>query len=133
MRLGYHCGVRPPELAFASLSVLLLGCRSAPVTAASDAASISEAEIVEAEPGFIDLFVDENYGCVLAHDGRVWCWGSDPATRLGLRTASEPWQQATPISGLESVVAIDGDRYSTCAVLDDGQVWCWQIPLRGHP
>jgi hypothetical protein len=114
-----------------SLSLGVLGCRNVAVTA--DAVSVSEPELVEPEARFPDLFVHYNYGCALAHDGRIWCWGSDPGVRLGLRAAGERWQRATALAGIGPAVAIDGDEWKTCAVLEDGQAWCWQIPLYESP
>lgn len=104
-----------------------LGCRVA-ASVEHDAAPAAEAEARAPKPEalFVDLFVAPDYGCALAYDGRVWCWGGDPGLALGLRPPTQAWQQASPLADLEGVVAIDGDYLRTCAVLADGQVRCWQ-------
>lgn len=73
----------------------------------------------------IDVALEANYGCVVASDGHVACWGSPTeVTLLG--------EEAMPGSGTMSAVgaftnAVDVDVSSTraCARRADGTVACW--------
>jgi hypothetical protein len=122
-----HARVAAPAL----LLLVLGSCRSVPATVEADDTPPPQPRAQgDDEPRFVDLFVSEDYGCAVAKDGVVWCWGDDPALHLERRAAGEAWQRATPVAGVSAAVKVDGDPHTTCAVLVDGQVSCWQRP--GH-
>jgi alpha-tubulin suppressor-like RCC1 family protein len=64
--------------------------------------------------------------CAVTTTGGAWCWGLGSSGQLGddMTTAFTPTPQ--PVSGMGSGVrAISpGDLY-TCALKDNGSVWCW--------
>lgn len=66
--------------------------------------------------------------CVVrAADAEVRCFGSNlsfSVDEAGVVTSAEVGQARVP-AGLGPVVALTADGYSTCAVDDEGGVWCW--------
>lgn len=64
--------------------------------------------------------------CAVRGDGSVWCWGSNTADgRLGDGTTAlrrAPVRVAVLAGGVKSIAA--GEMH-TCALLQDGSVWCW--------
>jgi len=72
--------------------------------------------------------------CALLNDGTVKCWGNNEHGQLGLGDVETRGDQpgemgdALPPVNLGTgklAVAISGNRYHRCAVLDDGSVKCW--------
>ena len=66
------------------------------------------------------------FACSLLDDGSVYCWGNNNYGQLGDGT--------TTYSGLPREVLLPSDRfaisidsgdYHTCAVLDNGEMYCW--------
>ncbi len=69
--------------------------------------------------------------CVVTDDATVECWGSG---YLGVAGATGMVQrlEATPVSGLTGVVALDSGAGATCAVLDTGEARCWGANSSGQ-
>jgi alpha-tubulin suppressor-like RCC1 family protein len=67
--------------------------------------------------------------CVWFTDGTAQCWGYNGEGELGNGnpTTSSPYGVSTPVavSGLSSVLAVDGGLYQKCALLTNGAVECW--------
>ena len=63
--------------------------------------------------------------CALRSDGTVECWGSDSSGQLG--NGNPLTDSSTPVivSGLANVTQIAAGKYHTCALRNDGTVWCW--------
>jgi len=99
------------------------------------------------------------HSCALSLSGEVWCWGDNSAGQLG-QGHTDPVGGAPRVVGLDQVVEIDADASSgalcgfpgtiesktTCALRENGEVWCWgnnfggcgttsplpvRVPLRG--
>lgn len=71
--------------------------------------------------------------CGIDADGVAYCWGDDSAGQLGdgARTDRE---MPGPVRALEHRTLVDiatGDRH-TCAIDDEGAVWCWGDGSRGQ-
>lgn len=70
------------------------------------------------------------HACVRTATGAVWCWGDNRYGQLGDGTPSASGVPAA-VAGLDgsteasSAVAISAGSTGTCAVLEDGRVWCW--------
>jgi len=66
--------------------------------------------------------------CVVLDDRGIRCWGADEAGQLGTGTASVtgrfvPVSVALPAG--RTTLSVSVGQAFTCAVLDDGRVWCW--------
>src|SRR3989442_2005671 len=63
----------------------------------------------------------------------MWCWGRNADGQLGDGTAGRQCAQTTGrcsptpvrVSGITSPATIAAGGYHTCALLEDGTVWCW--------
>ncbi len=63
--------------------------------------------------------------CAVDSDGGVWCWGNNPFGRLG-DGGSEPTAFVPVQVALDRPAKAVSVGYShTCALADDGSVWCW--------
>ncbi len=65
--------------------------------------------------------------CVVKVSGTVACWGINVNGELGTGSAMIPVTSTIPlsVSGLGGVVAIAAGAQSTCAVREDGSLYCW--------
>ncbi len=71
-----------------------------------------------------------NHTCAIVATGAVWCWGSDEFGQLGNDPAfgvgvvsDTPVPVALPAA--RTATSVSAGRAHTCAILDDGSVWCW--------
>ena len=67
------------------------------------------------------------HSCAVMREGTVRCWGDNGFGQLGNGHAGARRQTATPVDvdRLESAVAVSAGKYHTCALSNDGRVWCW--------
>jgi alpha-tubulin suppressor-like RCC1 family protein len=69
-----------------------------------------------------------NYTCALLQGGDVWCWGYDGSGQIGDGNAGSNVEAALPVKviGLpgKAISIAAGDEQS-CAILANGQAWCW--------
>jgi alpha-tubulin suppressor-like RCC1 family protein len=70
--------------------------------------------------------------CALLDDRTVWCWGANDFGQLG-DGAGDGLDNPTAVqvSGLSNVTQIDTGAHHTCAVREDGTVWCWGSNFEG--
>ena len=84
---------------------------------------------------FVSLSVgDHDHACALARDGSVWCWGSNEHGQLGRAAVGEQCSSGSLVTDCSRVpvrveipaaVAVSVRRRHSCAVTQDGAVWCW--------
>jgi alpha-tubulin suppressor-like RCC1 family protein len=77
--------------------------------------------------GALGLGLGGDHLCAIVANGQVACWGNDDQAQLGLGADSgvAPSARATIVSTLTGVSrVVAGDGFS-CALLMNGQVWCW--------
>lgn len=76
------------------------------------------------------------FNCAVGIDGRAWCWGWNKYGRLGAGTDTGPEMcdfnhpcSRVPIqvAGLSDVRAVSAGYNHTCALINDGTVWCWGL------
>lgn len=71
------------------------------------------------------IAVAGKHSCALTSSGAVFCWGDNSAGQLGDNSQLQR-STPTPVSGsLETVVQISAGREHTCALEEDGDIWCW--------
>jgi signal peptidase I len=80
--------------------------------------------------GVVAVTAGDKHSCAVLDDGSVWCWGSNNEGQLGNNTTSDSWSPvgagcAGGSGTLSGVVAVAAGEVHSCAVLDDGSVWCW--------
>ncbi|NBR66459.1 MAG: hypothetical protein EBT79_04105 [Actinobacteria bacterium] len=71
----------------------------------------------------------DEHTCVIKDDGTVWCFGGNSDYQLGNSSylssdSTTPVQIAGFGAGRTAVKIAAGERH-TCALLDNGTVWCW--------
>ncbi len=78
----------------------------------------------------------DEHSCALREDGRVLCWGGNGAGQLGNGTTSgydpNPIPALVDNSELGVVRQIALGRFHTCALRDDGKVFCWGLNQFGQ-
>ena len=75
------------------------------------------------------LSVGGSHSCALRTDGAVYCWGRNDSGQVGDGTTDDA-TTAKRVQGLpagHAVVQVTAAREDTCALLDDGTVWCWGL------
>ena len=69
--------------------------------------------------------------CSLKSDGGVWCWGTGNNGRLGNDDDSDKDHPVQVVNGngsttfLDDAIAIIAGDSHTCALKQDGTIWCW--------
>lgn len=76
-------------------------------------------------PDVVTVAIGLSHTCAATVDGNVRCWGDDTSAQLGqvLGTAPAPSGVPVPLPGKARQVA--AGRAHSCALLDDGGVYCW--------
>ncbi|MBI1379051.1 MAG: hypothetical protein GC157_16460 [Frankiales bacterium] len=66
--------------------------------------------------------------CALMLNRTVKCWGANNQGMVGNGTTSAAVSTPTTVPGLTNVAAVTVGLNATCAVRQDGTVWCWGNP-----
>lgn len=65
--------------------------------------------------------------CAVGDEGSVFCWGTNGFGELGFApTAGDsiaPAPQRVP--GIDNAIDVNVSSYASCALTDEGEVWCW--------
>jgi alpha-tubulin suppressor-like RCC1 family protein len=67
----------------------------------------------------------DGVGCVTHADGTVWCWGNNSLGQTGDGTMISPRLAPVQTSGLTGVTKAEAGEAFSCALKNDGTVWCW--------
>ncbi|MEZ4864216.1 MAG: hypothetical protein R3C14_23085 [Caldilineaceae bacterium] len=73
-----------------------------------------------------------NHTCAALTDGRLQCWGDNARGQLGDGSRDD---RTTPVFVQELkdvIVAVAAGRYHTCALSNDGDLYCWGANNRGQ-
>lgn len=67
--------------------------------------------------------------CAVRHDGTLWCWGGGGSGRLGLGDVDSRLAPEQVLVGDvdidEGWKSVSGGSGHTCAIGDNGSLWCW--------
>ncbi|MGE0870603.1 MAG: RCC1 domain-containing protein [Kofleriaceae bacterium] len=77
-----------------------------------------------------DVRYGRRFGCALAHDGTVWCIGSNHRGQVGLDPGGEyttwvPIRDGVTGEPITNATAIGAGADHACAIRGDTSLWCW--------
>jgi hypothetical protein len=75
--------------------------------------------------GVTQMSLASDHTCARTSDGSAWCWGSNNSGQVGAPLAQSQYLYPTQVPTLTGVVAVAATEGDSCAVLNDGSVWCW--------
>lgn len=77
----------------------------------------------------VAITVGRNFSCAVLAEGHVKCWGSNILGQLG--NARAPWfpSSAVVVSGINTATAISAGLFHACALLRNGKLRCWGLPV----
>jgi alpha-tubulin suppressor-like RCC1 family protein len=73
------------------------------------------------------------HACAVQYNGRrVECWGQNGMGQLG--DGRQEGEARIPVHppGMTGVVALSAGATHTCAIKDDGSLWCWGLNAHGQ-
>jgi alpha-tubulin suppressor-like RCC1 family protein len=110
---------------YAVLALGTLGCGRVAFDARPDAAASSCARARA-------VGVGRGHTCLVDPGGTAWCWGLNDSGQVDPAAGESHivTPRALVLSG--PAVAVGGGRAYTCALLEDGAVWCWGDNNRGQ-
>jgi alpha-tubulin suppressor-like RCC1 family protein len=73
----------------------------------------------------VSLGLGYGHSCAVLSDGTAACWGDDSNGQLGNAPSTSPQTTSLPLASPTGIAAISAGMYHTCAVLQDGALWCW--------
>lgn len=83
----------------------------------------TSAEAQSNAPGPTHVALGSGFGCGLAADGTVRCWGDNSDGQCG--SEGPDAYTPRPVAGLDQVVELEVGYGFACARRGDGSVWCW--------
>jgi alpha-tubulin suppressor-like RCC1 family protein len=99
-------------------------CHPAVLPAARADESCDHPSLLDEEPRPRRLALGERHSCVVI-DGGVWCWGENDQGRLGNGSGPNINQTSAVSVELDDVVTVAAGTMSTCALTEEGRLWCW--------
>lgn len=86
---------------------------------------VGPAAVVGLESGIQTLTAGASHTCALTVAGGVKCWDNNNKGQLGVGS-TDPLLAPADVIGLPTgIIAVRAGQYHTCALADDGRVWCW--------
>lgn len=91
--------------------------------AAAQPASVS-APVSSVVSTRVRVTVGGRHSCLLAEDGRAFCWGGNDRGQLGTGGSTRVVTPVTPVGNARFVALASGMSH-TCGLTAGGQAWCW--------
>ena len=81
----------------------------------------------------VELSLGDLQTCARMSDGTVACWGGNGDGQLGVGTVTDPIATPLEVSKLgHDVVKVTAGGNHTCALKQNGTLWCWGSNLYGQ-
>jgi hypothetical protein len=74
---------------------------------------------------FASITAGYEHNCGLNEDGRIWCWGSNYDSQLGIGERNPTGDFPQPVETALTFQTVDADGSVTCGVTAQGQGFCW--------
>ena len=76
--------------------------------------------------------VGNNHSCAIKTDGSLWCWGTGFNGQLGTGNTSQQNNPTRESSNAVNWLTASAGSDHTCAVKNDGSLWCWGTGSNGQ-
>ena len=83
---------------------------------------------------FTTVSTNTEFSCAIANNGKVYCWGTGIYAQIGNGASTNvnvPTSVVMP-SGVESFSALSTNSKFTCAIANNGKIYCWGIGANGR-
>lgn len=87
---------------------------------------------VDGLPTAVSIALGSAHTCALTEDGAVWCWGNAGAGALGHGPLYADALVPGMVQDLAPATAIALGQAHSCALTEDGGVWCWGADNMGQ-
>jgi hypothetical protein len=130
---GGNCGYPPAQTCNGNFVCAANACKTS-CTADADCVSTSFCEAGTCHLKATAVSCGANTNCVLLANGTLRCWGDNTFGELGNgMTSSLPVPNPVAVTGLPGPAqAVAAGTYQACALLVDGDVWCWGLNSSGQ-
>jgi alpha-tubulin suppressor-like RCC1 family protein len=65
------------------------------------------------------------HSCAIRKGGELWCWGGNGNAQLGVGTTGTDERSPLRVNPPNGWAAVSAGFQHTCAIRDDGSLWCW--------
>lgn len=76
-------------------------------------------------PCVTQITAGRGHFCALLQDKTVRCWGDNARGQLGVASAGDAGAGPAAVSELTTALQVSAVDSTSCALLEDGNVWCW--------
>ncbi len=99
----------------------------------ASAAPVATPSRVQGLPGpMMMVAAGRFHTCAVSAQGTVWCWGQNEFGALGDDTSLDRSLPVQPLGLPDAVVALSAGAGGTCAVLRNGEAFCWGNNANGQ-
>jgi alpha-tubulin suppressor-like RCC1 family protein/predicted Ser/Thr protein kinase len=114
----------PRNQAATSTAAPLAPAVTTPPTVAAPAPAVDGGPAPAAARSRVRVAVGGRHSCLLAEDGRAYCWGGNDRGQLGIDNTSRLTAPLSPVGTGRFTVLASGMSHS-CALGTDGDAYCW--------
>lgn len=75
---------------------------------------------------------ERGHACAVLESGRVACWGASRVGQLGDGSRVSGPRGPVLVEGLRDIRQVAAGTHHTCALSEDGRVWCWGYGIDGQ-